>query len=149
VNRFAVTGLVLAFVVAPACATGRKGPEPVTDAAAVSSTRPVGNDVAAATFIAAWSRGDTDAMRQIADGAVVEVALGLGRAQGSPECSSQRSGQYQCIVTMSTSKRAYILVGEPGAPPGRVWWASEYHPYSWPRSDERSGPQTNRVGCHP
>jgi hypothetical protein len=69
-------------------------------------------------------------MRQVADGAVVETALRFGNAGGSLECSSQRSGQYQCIVGVSAGKRMYILVGEPGDRTGRVWWVSEYHPDS-------------------
>lgn len=69
-------------------------------------------------------------MRQVADEAAVDTALRLGNAEGPPEkCSQQRSGQYQCIVKVSTGKRAYILVGEPGGRPGRVWWVGEYYPH--------------------
>ncbi len=128
-KRFAVTGIVLALALATACGGGGESSEPTTSET-TSSTGPTQNDQAAAAFIAAWSRGHSAAMRQIADGAVVDAALRLGDAHGPPECSSQGNGQYQCIVAVSAGKRAYILVGEPGARAGRVWWVAEYNPSS-------------------
>ncbi len=128
-KRFALMGLVPALVLATACVGGGEGSAPTTTGTR-TSTIPAEDDGAAAAFIAAWRRGDAEAMRQVADGAVVDTALRLGNAGGSPECSSQQSGQYQCIVDVAAGKRAYILVGEPGDPTGRVWWVSEYHPGS-------------------
>ena len=128
-KRFAVTGLVWALVLATGCATGDERADSPTSAT-TALTGPTGDGEAAAHFIAAWSRGDPEAMRQLADVAVVDTALRFGKAGGSPECSSQPSGQYQCIVEVPAGKRAYILVGEPGDRTGRVWWISEYHPGS-------------------
>lgn len=94
-----------------------------------TTTTEVDADEAAATaFIDAWSRGDADAMRQLADSHAVDVALAFGTAQGNGSCTSQPNGQYQCVVDASSGTRTYILVGEPGAPEGHVWWVSEYNP---------------------
>jgi hypothetical protein len=84
------------------------------------------DEVAAAAFIEAWGAGDTATMRQVGDPTAVDVALALGRAEGSGDCRAQPSGQYQCIVAVSSGTRMYLLVGEPGAPEGHVWWVSEY-----------------------
>lgn len=102
------------------------------DASQQSASAVTGPDdqQAAAAFFAGWSRGDFDAMERIADRDVVDVARTFGKAEGLPNCSRQGSGQYQCIVDVTGRKRAYILVGEPGARPGRVWWAGEYRPDS-------------------
>ena len=128
-KRFAATGLVSAFLLAAGCVGGGEGSDPSTTGTSASITA-AENEEAAAAFIAAWSSGESEAMRQVADGAVVETALRFGHAAGSPTCSSQRSRQYQCIVGVSAGKRMYILVGEPGDRTGRVWWVSEYHPDS-------------------
>ncbi|HEV3400869.1 MAG TPA: hypothetical protein VG078_03520 [Acidimicrobiales bacterium] len=124
-----MTGIVSAFLLATACVGGGEDSDPPTTGTG-APTSAVENDEAGAAFIAAWSRGDSEEMRRVADGAVVETALRFGHAGGSPECSAQRSGQYQCIVEVSAGKRMYILVGEPGDRTGRVWWVSEYHPDS-------------------
>jgi hypothetical protein len=129
VKRFAAMGLVSVFLPATACVGGGEGSDPSTTGTSASISA-AENEDAAAAFIAAWSRGDAEEMREVADGAVVEKALRFGHAAGTPECSTQRSGQYQCIVGVSAGKRMYILVGEPGDPTGRVWWVSEYHPDS-------------------
>jgi len=125
VKRSVVMGLILLCVVVAACGGGGEGSQPTTSAVAGPD-----DEQAAAEFIAAWSGGDFDGMERNADRDVVDVALAFGKAEGLPTCSRQGSGQYQCIVEVSGRKRAYILVGEPGARPGRVWWVAEYHPDS-------------------
>jgi hypothetical protein len=82
------------------------------------------DETAALAFIDAWRRGDADAMRELAPADQVEVAMSGGTAVGTPECKAQPSGQYQCDVNGSSGPRMYLLVGEPGASPGRVWWVS-------------------------
>ena len=52
----------------------------------------------------------------------------LGTAEGESDCSNQTNGQYQCVVDVSTGKRAYLLIGEPGDGAGRIWWIAEYVP---------------------
>ncbi len=131
-KRFTTAGLLSAFVLAGGCAADGEGPHPPTSATSATTalTVPAEGNRAAAAFIAAWSRGDSEAMRQLAPADVVDTALRFGDPGGSPECSSQRSGQYQCIVDVPAGKRMYILVGEPGDRTGRILWASEYHPDS-------------------
>ncbi len=128
-KHLVAVGLISVCVVVAACDGNSEGSQPKTKDAR-TSTRAANDQQAAEVFIAAWSRGDSDGMRQLADDHVVNVALAFGKAQGSPECSEQTSGQFQCIVEVSAGKRAYILVGEPGDRPERVWWAAEYHPHS-------------------
>ena len=103
-------------------------PSTTTVATTPTTEIEVDPDVAAAnTFVDAWGRGDEAAMRQVGADEPVDAAIAYGTAAGEPECSSQASGQYQCIVGASSGTRMYLLVGEPGARPGRVWWAGEYH----------------------
>jgi hypothetical protein len=102
-----------------------------TTTEAPSTTRSVDLDPdtqAGIDFIDAWSRGDTDAMRELAPADQVDTAMRLGTAVGESDCSSQSSGQYQCVVGVSDGKRAYLLIGEPGDRAGRVWWIAEYVP---------------------
>ena len=56
--------------------------------------------------------------------------IASGTAVGEPECSSQSNGQFQCIVNVSGGGQIYLLVGGPGALPGRVWYLASYHPDS-------------------
>ena len=83
---------------------------------------------AATTFIEAWTEGDAEAMRGVGEGDAVDAALAFGNANGSADCTTQRNGQHQCVVRVATAKRMYLLVGEPGAREGRVWWVAEYVP---------------------
>ena len=100
-----------------------------TDATATTTSVELDPDTQAGIdFIDAWSRGDADTMRELAPADQVDIAMGLGTAVGESDCSSQTSGQYQCVVGVSTGKRAYLLIGEPGDQPGRVWWIAEYMP---------------------
>jgi hypothetical protein len=100
-----------------------------TSSTSTSTTTVVDADAdAAVAFIDAWRRGDAEAMRQNADAESVDVAMAFGTAEGDPECTSHQGGQYQCVVGVSSGTRMYILVGEPGASSGRVWWVSEYVP---------------------
>ena len=95
----------------------------------VSTTVVADSDEAAATaFVEAWSRGDAEAMRGLAPGDAVDAAVALGNADGSPDCATQPTGQYQCVVDVTSGTRAYLLVGPPGAQEGRVWWVAEYVP---------------------
>jgi hypothetical protein len=86
------------------------------------------DEAAAATFIEAWRAGDTETMRQLGRPDAVDAALAVGRAEGSGDCTTQRAGQYQCVVAVSSGARMYMLVGEPGAPEGQVWWVAQYVP---------------------
>jgi hypothetical protein len=86
------------------------------------------DEAGARAFIDAWRRGDADTMRQVGGDEQVDVAIGFGTAVGEPECSSQPGGQYECVVSVSSGTRVYLLVGEPGAQSGRVWWLAEYVP---------------------
>ena len=63
-------------------------------------------------------------MRKLAPSGRVDEALSVGTAVGKPECSTQTSGQYQCDVKVSSGRQMYLLIGEPGDSPGRVWWVS-------------------------
>ena len=111
-----------------AAACGSNGGESGTPPDAVSTTAAVADadEVAAAAFIRAWGAGDTATMRQLGRPEAVAVALALGRAEGSGDCSTQPNGQYQCIAAVSSGTRMYMLVGGPGAPEGQVWWVAEY-----------------------
>jgi hypothetical protein len=98
-----------------------------------SSSTPTTNDTdpdeaAARAFVDAWRNGDAETMRKVGDDDAVDPALALGTAAGQPDCRSQPNGQYQCVVDVSSGTRAYLLVGEPGATEGRVWWVAEYVP---------------------
>jgi hypothetical protein len=88
------------------------------------------DEAAALSFIDAWRRGDADAMRQLSEADQVDAALSYGTAVGVPDCTTQPSGQYQCVVGVTSGTRAYFLVGEPGDVPGRVWYVLEYVPGS-------------------
>ena len=89
----------------------------------------VGADEAAAlAFIDAWRRGEVEAMRRVGAAAQVDAAMRFGRAVGEPDCSTQPSGQFQCVLGVSGGTRAYLMVGGPGARAGRVWWVAEYVP---------------------
>jgi hypothetical protein len=89
----------------------------------------VGADEAAAlAFIEAWRRGEVEAMRRVGAAAQVDAAMRLGRALGVPDCSTQSSGQFQCVINVSRGTPAYLLVGGPGDRAGRVWWVAEYVP---------------------
>lgn len=104
-------------------------PSPSSSPSPSPSPSPVDADEAAARFfIDAWRRGDTAGMRQVADAEhtdVVDRAMSSGTPEGQPECMTQRNGQYQCVVTVSTGKSMYLLVGEPGTRPGLVWWVAQ------------------------
>ena len=65
-------------------------------------------------------------MRKLGRPEAVDAALALGRAEGMGDCGTQPNGQYQCVVAVTSGTRAYLLVGEPGAPEGQVWWVAEY-----------------------
>lgn len=86
------------------------------------------NTQAAMEFVEAWAVGDAEAMRELAPADQVDVAIGLGTVEGESDCSNQPNGQYQCVVDVSSGKRAYLLIGEPGDRAGRVWWIAEYVP---------------------
>lgn len=98
------------------------------------TTQVTADEAAAAAFIVAWRRGDAETMRQLADSPeehdIVETALAFGNARSDGDCTSQSSGQYQCVVDVSSGGRTYILVGAPGARQGMVWWVGPYHPDS-------------------
>jgi hypothetical protein len=104
---------------------GGTASEVVTSTTATVSRSADPDETAARAFIDAWRRGDADAMRELAPADQVDVAMKFGTAVGEPECTTAQGGQYQCDVNVSNGKRMYLLVGEPGGSPGRVWWVSE------------------------
>lgn len=92
-----------------------------------STTAPVAVDPdesAARSFLDAWAQQDEVAMRAVADAQAVENALGIGQpvGEGFTRCDSQNNGQFECFVDTTAGYEAYLLIGEPGADRGRVWW---------------------------
>ena len=67
-------------------------------------------------------------MRAVAEDAAVETALHFEDPGKPTDCTAQANSQYQCIVAVAGNVRLYLLIGEPGAVEGRVWWVSEYVP---------------------
>jgi len=128
-----------ALLVGTACNDGDQGSRdetsasvastPTTDATSTTASVDLDPDTRAASdFIDAWGRGDVKGMREYAPPDQVDIAIGLGTAEGAPDCSQQPNGQHQCVIDLSTGKRAYLLIGEPGDRAGRVWWIAEYVP---------------------
>jgi hypothetical protein len=102
---------------------------PTTEATSTTTSVDLDPDTRAAIdFIDAWAQGDDERMRQLAPADQMDIAMGLGTAEGESDCSTQTSGQYQCVVDVSSGTRAYLLIGEPGDRAGRVWWIAEYVP---------------------
>jgi len=87
----------------------------------------------AALFHDAWVRGDRDAMLGLTDpGPVDLVGLALdyfGRPTTDPACVTRTDdGVYDCEVHTTSGRRAYFLIGEPGASERRIWWLGETAP---------------------
>ena len=108
----------------------------VAEQAATSSTAP-GTTIATefrqdhdgvVAFIDAWARGDVDAMRAAGTEDAVETALRFADPTGPTDCGPNQNGQYQCLVDVAGATRMYLLIGEPGAAEGRVWWVAQYVP---------------------
>ena len=92
-----------------------------------STTTPVAmgpDESSALRFLDAWRQQDEAAMRAVADAQAVESALEIGQPVGESftRCDSQGNGQFECFVDTTAGYEAYLLVGEPGAERGRVWW---------------------------
>jgi hypothetical protein len=84
---------------------------------------------AAADFLDAWSRGDREAMLEVADPQAVDLALDyFGSPASDLDCITQTNGQLDCEVKTTSGRWAYFLIGQPGAADGRIWWLSETAP---------------------
>lgn len=84
---------------------------------------------AAADFLDAWSRGDREAMLEVADPQAVDLALDyFGSPASDLDCTTQTNGQLDCEVETTSGRWAYFLIGQPGAADGQIWWLSETAP---------------------
>lgn len=132
--RLVLGAAAAAAILVAACSSGgraegpRDAAESPTTIGAPHTDEVSPEEAAALAFIEAWRQGGAEAMRRVGAPEQVDAAMRLGRAVGVPDCSTQSSGQFQCVIGVSTGKRAYLLVGGPGDRAGRVWWIAEYVP---------------------